>query len=242
MKELMKKVIFLDRDGTICDDKGAFHKKVLDYESLINNISLIDGVLESIKLAKDNGFLIIVISNQAGVAKGKFRESAIHRFNKNLNDKLDSLIDGFYYCPHHDTGYDVNDLDKSKYINELIFDCDCRKPNIGMFLQAEKDLSIGKIQYIDDEIINNDTNYILDRNVIYKKEITKCIIDKNKSFMIGDKTIDTLAGKNYGIVSYLVRTGEGKEEELNNKVQLGINTDYVVDNINIAIKNILSKE
>ena len=77
------------------------------------------------------------------------------------------------------------------------------------------------ITYIDKKMIENNTHYVLDRNVIFKKKIEKSIINKNKSYMIGDKISDTLAGKRYGITSYLVRTGEGRQEEESGLVKIG---------------------
>lgn len=246
MNDIKKqKIIFLDRDGTLCWDKGAFHSHVYDYDDLINNINVLPGVLDSLRLLKSSGYMLVVISNQAGVAKGKFTEAAVHRFNYNLNKKLDFLIDGFYYCIHHDTGMESDNtiLNQNKHIKELIYDCECRKPKPGMFYQAENDMKNGLIQVVDDSFYNNDIIYEKDRTKIKKEKIEPCIIDKNNSFMIGDKLIDTLAGKNYGVRSILVRTGEGSEEELkldkytddkkNNIV------DYIVDSISDAVRLIL---
>ena len=246
-KTNLKKIIFLDRDATLCWDKGAFHSHVYDYEELINNINVIPGAADALKRAKDAGYLLIVVSNQAGVAKGKFKESAVHRFNYNLNKKLGNYIDGFYYCIHHDTGFEKDDkiLDESKLIKELIYDCDCRKPNPGMFYQAEDDLKNGKIQVVDESFFENDKTYEEDRNKIKKNNITPYLVDKNNSFMIGDKLIDTQAGKKYGIKSILVRTGEGAEEEKiynakedNYKKEL---LDSITDDIVSAIDLILKE-
>ena len=237
----LQKIAFLDRDGTICDDAGAFHKNIYDYEELISNINLVPGVKESLHKLKKAGYLIIVVSNQAGLAKGKFKENAIHRFNKNLNALLDNMIDGFYYCIHHDTGKenDGNILDKDKIHWELIYDCDCRKPKAGMFYEIEKDLKSGKLQYIDEDIVNSEYDYLQDRTKIYKKDITPMIVDKNKSFMVGDKIADTIAGKTYGIKSYFVLTGEGHDAYDKGIVKLNENTDYIVKDINETVDRVL---
>ena len=244
-QEIKQKVLFLDRDGTICDDKGKFGTyNYMDYEKLIEEIEPISGAKESIKKIKKRGYKIIVISNQAGVAKGKMRESQVQKFNKRLNELLDFEIDGFYYCIHHDCGLEKNGkfFDKDKIIKELICDCDCRKPKIGMFLQAERDLKNGLIQVVDDELIKKDLVYKEDRN-IKKEKIEKFEIDKEKSFMVGDKIDDTVAGKKYGIKSILVKTGEGIEgvnflKDVKNKNQY---TDFIVENINDAIDLIIGE-
>lgn len=237
----LQKIAFLDRDGTLCDDAGAFHKNIVDYEELINNIRLVPGVKKSLHKLKDEGYLLIVVSNQAGLAKGKFKENAIHRFNKKLNSLLDNIIDGFYYCIHHDTGKenDGNILDKDKIHWELICDCDCRKPKAGMFYEIEKDLRDGRIQYIDEDIIKSDYDYLKDRTKIYKKTIKHMIIDKEKSFMVGDKIADTIAGRTYGIKSYFVLTGEGQDAYDNGIVKLNENADYIMKNINEVVDELL---
>ena len=237
----LQKIVFLDRDGTLCDDFGAFHKNIFDYEYLINNIKLIPNIKQSLKRLKDNDYLLIIISNQAGLAKGKFKENAIHRFNKNLNILLDNMIDGFYYCIHHDTGYEKDGrILNNNFHKELIFDCDCRKPKAGLFYKCEEDLKNGKIQYIDDDIINSNYDYLKDRDKIYKKDIAKSIVDKNNSYMIGDKIADTIAGINYGVKSFFVLTGEGDSAFKEGVVKLNENTDYIVKNLNEAVDIILN--
>ena len=239
-----QKIAYLDRDGTICDDAGAFHKNILDYEELINNIKLVPGAKESLHRLKQAGYLLIVVSNQAGLAKGKFKENAIHRFNQNLNNLLDNMIDGFYYCIHHDTAKE-NDgkiLNKDKIHWELIYDCDCRKPKAGMFYEIENDLKNGKLQYIDKDIISSDYDYLKDRTKIYKKDIKATIVDKAHSFMVGDKIADTIAGRTYGVKSYFVLTGEGQDAYDKGIVKLNENTDYIVKDLNEVVDKALLEE
>lgn len=209
MDFIKRKVLFLDRDGTICYDDGAFGSEALPYDEVIKKIRPIEGVKESLSYAKSLGFLLVVISNQAGIAKGRFNECDTQLSNKLLQEKLDGLIDGFYYCPHHTTGKNNNGDISSNAKKDLIFHCDCRKPEVGMFLQCEKDLQNGKIQYIDGKMINEKTIYEYDREKVYKKDIERTIIDKENSYMIGDKWIDVLAGERYGVNSIFVMSGEG---------------------------------
>ena len=117
-----KKAIFLDRDGVI--------NKEVSYLSNPNDFEFIEGSIEALKILKQKGFLIIIITNQAGIARGFFTEEtleAIHskmiRILKQNNIELDDI----YYCPHHP---------------EFTGPCDCRKPNIGMLLKAQLEYNI----------------------------------------------------------------------------------------------------
>jgi len=122
------KVIFLDKDGVISKEKHFLHK--------VEDVELIEGSAEAIKLLNENGFKVVVITNQPVVAIGLCTEDeldAIHnRLIKLLGEK-GAKIDKLYYCPHHPIkGKDPN------YTRE----CMCRKPKPGMIIQAQKDLNI----------------------------------------------------------------------------------------------------
>ena len=212
MDYVKQKILFLDRDGTICHDDGAFGSEKYSYEEVLKRIRPIEGVKESLKYAKEKGYLLVVISNQAGIAKGRFDEWHTHYSNKLLQEKLDNLIDGFYYCPHHTDGKNNNGIVADNAKLYLICKCNCRKPEIGMFLSCENDLKNGKLQYIDERLIRDKVTYEKDREVLYKKDIEKSLIDKENSFMIGDKWLDMLAGERYGVNPIFVMSGEGSVE------------------------------
>ena len=174
--------------------------------------------------------------------KGKFKESDIHKFNKILNEKLDNIIDGFYYCIHHESGKDKEGIISEKVVKDLILECGCRKPKTGMFLKCKEDLKKGLIQYIDEEILNSDYTYKKDRK-IYKKNIDPCDIDIENSFMIGDKYLDLVSGKNFDLKTILVLTGEGMvEKEKHNDMKKDRDYDYIANDINEAIDYIIGKE
>ena len=123
----MKKAIFLDRDGTIIADKGFVHKK--------EDLELLAGAVEAIKLANRHGFLVVVVTNQSGVARGLFTEEDVKAFNAQLAQVLagqGTKIDAFYYCPHHPQA------PLPTYRKE----CDCRKPAPGLILRAARELGI----------------------------------------------------------------------------------------------------
>lgn len=236
-----QKILFLDRDGTICYDDGAFGSEKFSYKEVIEKTRPLEGVKESLKIAKDKGYMLVVISNQAGIAKGRFDECDTHYSNKLLQEKLGGLIDGFYYCPHHTSGKNNSGVIAENAKHDLIFHCDCRKPEIGMFLQCENDLKNGKLQYIDENLIANKTPYEPDRTKIYKKDVNAAIVDKANSYMIGDKWLDILAGERYGVNPIFVMSGEGfveynqkkdKQKELPKKYE-------IFDDINKFIKETL---
>lgn len=239
MKFKRQKILFLDRDGTICYDDGAFGSEKFKYEEVIEKTRPLEGVKESLKLAKEKGYMLIVISNQAGIAKGRFDEWHTHYSNKLLQGLLDGVIDGFYYCPHHTSGKNNSGIIADNAKRDLIFHCDCRKPEIGMFLQCERDLKNAKVQYIDEELINNKTTYKKDREKLYKKELVEPLeVDKENSYMIGDKWLDIVAGERYGVNPIFVMSGEGYVEyhEKKEKQQV-LPTKYEVFNdINEFIK------
>lgn len=158
----MEKIVFLDRDGTLNEEVNYLHRP--------EDMHLLPGVAEALRRLKEAGFKLVVVTNQAGVARGYYTEEdviSLHRYMNELLAAKGAEIDGFYYCPHHP----VHGIGSYKK------ECSCRKPGIGMFLQAERQFQA----------------------------------DKAHSYMIGDKLLDTQAGKNYGVASILVGTGYGKE-------------------------------
>ena len=127
----LQKAVFIDRDGTINK-----------YAGFINNasqIELLPDVVEAIKRINNSEYLAIVVSNQPVIARGEATfEEVEDCFNKieTLLGQSGVYIDGRYYCPHHPhSGYDGE-------VKELKIACDCRKPNIGLLLQAKKDYNL----------------------------------------------------------------------------------------------------
>jgi D-glycero-D-manno-heptose 1,7-bisphosphate phosphatase len=119
----MNKAIFLDRDGVI-NKNAAEH----DYIKSWNDFVLLEGVIETLKIFHQLGYLVVVVTNQAGVSKGLMSETTVKEIHSNLNKLLSkngTKVDYFYYCPH-------KEQDK----------CDCRKPKTGMIRRAVSDLDI----------------------------------------------------------------------------------------------------
>jgi len=117
---MRNKAVFIDRDGTINVN--------VEYLDNPDGFQMYIGVAEGIKLLKDNGFKIIVITNQSGIARGYFSEKTLEKIHERMKKELlkkGATLDAIYYCPHHP---DDN--------------CDCRKPNTGLFKKAVKDFDI----------------------------------------------------------------------------------------------------
>jgi D-glycero-D-manno-heptose 1,7-bisphosphate phosphatase len=122
-----RKAIFLDKDGTLIPD--------VPYNVNPDFISLQKGVVEGLKLLKDNGYVFAVISNQAGVARGYFKFNDLEKVKEKLNLLLNQegiQIEAYYFCPHHPSGK----------VPEFSIACNCRKPEPGMILKAARDLDI----------------------------------------------------------------------------------------------------
>ncbi len=128
MSRPLRKAAFLDRDGTVT-------KSVAYYITKPCQMELEDGAAEALRLLREHGYLIVIITNQAGVARGFLTEKDLDGIHDVMTQKLQAQgvkVDGIYYCPHHPEGY----------LDRYSGDCDCRKPKPGMLISAAKDLGI----------------------------------------------------------------------------------------------------
>lgn len=136
-----RKAVFLDKDGTIIPD--------VPYNVNPDLISLEDGVIEGLKLLQQAGYIFVVISNQAGVARGYFQLSELEKVKGKIDLLLNTAgieIEAYYFCPHHIDGK----------IPEFSKACECRKPRPGMILQAIKDLQISpEFSWMIGDILND---------------------------------------------------------------------------------------
>jgi D-glycero-D-manno-heptose 1,7-bisphosphate phosphatase len=122
-----RRAVFLDRDGTINVEKNYLHKAT-DFE-------FIPGAQEAIKKLKDAGFLVVVVSNQSGIARGYFDETAVESLHQHIQEELANYgtsIDAFYFCPHHPV----------KGLGPYKVQCECRKGSPGMLLLAARDYDV----------------------------------------------------------------------------------------------------
>lgn len=130
------RAIFLDRDGVI--------NKEVNYLSDLSDFEFIEGSIEALKILNQKRFLLIVISNQAGIARGYFTEETLKKIHEKMIKILnqnDTKMDAIYYCPHH-----------PKFTGP----CDCRKPNPGMILKAKLKYNIDlKRSYMVGDTLND---------------------------------------------------------------------------------------
>lgn len=123
----MNKALFLDRDGILNEDVSYAHRP--------DQITFCDGIFDLCRAARDKGYRIIVVTNQAGVAKGRFRAEAVVKLHEWISERFlekGIILTAFYYCPYHKEGT------VERYRSES----DCRKPEPGMFLKAAADHNI----------------------------------------------------------------------------------------------------
>ncbi len=130
----MQPAVFLDRDNTLIANDGDLGDP--------NQVRLMDGVAGALKRLHDAGYRLIVVTNQGGVARGKYTEEdvdAVHQRIAALIDEAaetDGMLDRFYYCPYH----------PQASVEEYRRDHPWRKPHPGMLLQAARDLHIDLAQ------------------------------------------------------------------------------------------------
>lgn len=128
--------VFLDRDGTLNEDPG--------YISDPEKVVLFPHTGEALSILKKYGFLLIVISNQSGIARGLMTSSDVDNVNNRINNLLSQhkvTIDAFYFCPAHP---DYSSIEE----------CHCRKPNPKLLFEAAKEFNIDleKSYFIGDAI------------------------------------------------------------------------------------------
>lgn len=128
------RVIFLDRDGVINIERG-------DYTYRLEDFVLTEGLLDSLKILQEKGYLFIIISNQGGVAKGLYSQLEINKLNEFIKNEFNSVglkWTDFYYCPHHP---------------EFSGNCLCRKPDSLLFEKAiaKYEIDVSKSYMIGDK-------------------------------------------------------------------------------------------
>ncbi len=121
------KAIFLDRDGTINVEKHYLYK--------ISDFEYIAGVIDGLRILSDMGYLLVIVTNQSGIARGYYTEEDYLKLDQWLKDDLAEkgiYIAGSYYCPHLPSGV----------VFKYAIDCDCRKPKTSLYWKAAEELNI----------------------------------------------------------------------------------------------------
>ena len=123
----LRQAVFLDRDGTINVE--------VEYLQSVDQFRFIPGVPAALKRLQQAGFLLVVVTNQAGIGRGYYDEAALELVHRHMHAELAAAgvaIDACYFCPHH----------PEKGVGAYLQECGCRKPLPGMLQQAARELQI----------------------------------------------------------------------------------------------------
>jgi D-glycero-D-manno-heptose 1,7-bisphosphate phosphatase len=121
---MSRRAVFLDRDGTINVEVDYLHRS--------DDFAFLPGAPEAIRALRAAGFLVIVVTNQSGVARGYYDEQAVTALHDDIQRRLaawGTAIDAYYFCPHH----------PAAGVGAYRTECDCRKGAPGMLLQAARE-------------------------------------------------------------------------------------------------------
>jgi D-glycero-D-manno-heptose 1,7-bisphosphate phosphatase len=126
--------VFIDRDGTIISERHYLADPGL--------VELVPGASAALRELAAHGFMLVIVTNQSGIARGLYQEEDFHAVQHRLEEMLmqDGVkIDAVYFCPHHP---------------DFSGPCDCRKPGPGMYRRAQRDLGIdlSRSAYVGDRI------------------------------------------------------------------------------------------
>jgi len=158
-KRRVRPCAFLDRDGVLNIDHGYTHRR--------EDLQWTEGAREAVRMLNESGHLVVVATNQAGVARGYYDEAAVHAFHAHMAEQLAEAgahVDAFYHCPYHEDGQ-VPQYRQAGHPD--------RKPNPGMLLKAMADLPI----------------------------------QREGSFLVGDRDSDMGAARAAGLPGYLYAGG-----------------------------------
>jgi D-glycero-D-manno-heptose 1,7-bisphosphate phosphatase len=111
------KAVFIDRDGTLIEEVNFLHR--------VEDLRYFPFTDEAIRLLKENGFKVVLVTNQSGIGRGIYTEDEMHSVHQQIQADLTEKLDAIYFCPHLPNA-----------------GCACRKPNLGMIESAFADLPI----------------------------------------------------------------------------------------------------
>lgn len=119
--------VFLDRDGTLLEEAG--------YLDRLDRLVFFPYSVDAVRLLNRANFPVVIVTNQAGIARGIFKEAFVAEAHEYITARLSAggaRVDGFYYCPHH----------PEAVIEQYRKSCECRKPQPGLLRQAATDLDL----------------------------------------------------------------------------------------------------
>ncbi|HSG06824.1 MAG TPA: HAD family hydrolase [Longimicrobiales bacterium] len=130
----LRPAVFVDRDGTLMVERH--------YLSHPDGVALVPGAEAALRVLKEAGYVLVVVTNQSGIARGIYTLEEYHAVAERLDLVLGAagvVIDGTYFCPHHP---------------DITGPCRCRKPDTGMYLQAAEELGVdlARSWYVGDKV------------------------------------------------------------------------------------------
>ena len=131
---MANRAVFLDRDGTIVEDPGFLHEP--------EKVKLLPGAAEAIRRLNDARYRVIIVTNQSGIARGRYTVRDYEAVQERLGTLLaahGAHIDGAYFCPHHP---------------QLSGPCECRKPGVKLFHEAQAafDIDFAQSWWVGDRL------------------------------------------------------------------------------------------
>jgi D-glycero-D-manno-heptose 1,7-bisphosphate phosphatase len=124
---MTRAAVFLDRDGTLIEEAG--------YLERLERLVFFPYSADAVRLLNRAGFAVVIVTNQAGIARGLVREEFVAEAHQHISARLaagGARLDGFYYCPHYPEGS----------VERYRMACDCRKPQPGLLRRAARDLDL----------------------------------------------------------------------------------------------------
>ena len=124
---MSRRAVLLDRDGTLIEEAG--------YLDRLERLILYPYTIDAVRVLNRAGFAVVVITNQAGIARGLVEESFVGEAHRYMAARLEAggaRVDAFYYCPHYPNGS----------VQPYAHACDCRKPQAGLLRRAQEDLDL----------------------------------------------------------------------------------------------------
>lgn len=142
------RAVFLDRDGTIVEDPGFLHEP--------EKVALLQGAAEAIRRLNEAGYRVIIVTNQSGIARGRYTVSDYEAVQRRLGELLaakGARIDAAYFCPHHPL---------------VSGPCECRKPGLKLFREAQAafDIDFTRSWWVGDRLSDVQPARLLGGNAI----------------------------------------------------------------------------
>ncbi len=135
-ESVLRPAAFIDRDGTLIEE--------VNFLSRVEDLRVFSFTAEAIRLLKERGFWIFVVTNQSGIGRGLYTEAAMRTIHDEMQRRLGGTIDAFFHCPHlPDSG------------------CRCRKPGLGMIEEAHSSFPIDMARswFIGDKLLDSETGW-----------------------------------------------------------------------------------